>query len=34
MFLITHIEDIKDLMNYVIRVEEAEDGTSKATLVT
>jgi exonuclease SbcC len=33
IFLITHIEDVKDLMNYVIRVEEREDGTSVATLV-
>jgi exonuclease SbcC len=32
IFLITHIEDIKDAMNYVIRVEEQEDGTSKAEL--
>ena len=34
IFLITHIEDIKDSMNYVIRVEEQEDGTSKAELTT
>ena len=33
IFLITHIEDVKDSMNYVIRVEEQEDGTSKASLV-
>jgi exonuclease SbcC len=33
IFLITHIEDIKDLMNNVIRVEESEDGTSTAELV-
>ena len=32
IFLITHIEDVKDTMNYVIRVEEQEDGTSKAEL--
>jgi exonuclease SbcC len=32
IFLITHIEDIKDALNYVIRVEEQEDGTSKAEL--
>ncbi|MCJ7464254.1 MAG: SMC family ATPase, partial [Thermoplasmata archaeon] len=34
IFLITHIEDVKDTMNYVIRVEEQEDGTSKAELVS
>jgi len=34
IFLITHIEDIKDLMNNVIRVEESEDGTSTAELVS
>jgi len=34
IFLITHIEDIKDTMNYVIRVEEQEDGTSKAELAS
>jgi exonuclease SbcC len=34
IFLITHIEDIKDSMNYVIRVEEQEDGTSKAELTS
>lgn len=33
VFLITHIEDIKDLMNYVIRVDAQEDGTSTAELV-
>ncbi|MGQ9587068.1 MAG: AAA family ATPase [Thermoplasmata archaeon] len=32
VFLITHIEDIKDSVNYVIKVEEQEDGTSKAWL--
>ena len=34
IFLITHIEDIKDSLNSIIRVEEQEDGTSKAVLVT
>ncbi|HEX9908607.1 MAG TPA: SMC family ATPase [Thermoplasmata archaeon] len=34
IFLITHIEDIRDTMSYVIKVEELEDGTSKAELVT
>jgi exonuclease SbcC len=34
IFLITHIEDIKDLMNNVIRVEESEDGTSVAELAS
>ncbi|MGD9962380.1 MAG: SbcC/MukB-like Walker B domain-containing protein, partial [Thermoplasmata archaeon] len=33
IFLITHIDDIKDLMGNVIRVEQAEDGTSTAVLV-
>lgn len=33
IFLITHIEDVKDSMNYVIRVTEQEDGTSRAELV-
>jgi exonuclease SbcC len=33
IFLITHIEDIKDSLSSVIRVEEQEDGTSKAVLV-
>ena len=33
IFLITHIDDIKDLMGNVIRVELAEDGTSTAVLV-
>ncbi len=33
IFLITHIEDIKDLMGNVVSVEEAEDGTSRARLV-
>jgi exonuclease SbcC len=32
ILLITHIEDIKDLMGYVIRVERAEDGTSTVAL--
>jgi len=32
IILITHIEDVKDSMNYVIRVEESEDGTSRAEL--
>jgi exonuclease SbcC len=32
IFLITHIEDVKDSMNYVIKVEEQEDGTSTAML--
>jgi len=34
IFLITHIEDVKDTMNYVIRVEEQEDGTSKAEMAS
>ena len=34
IFLITHIEDVKDSMSYVIRVEEQEDGTSIATLMS
>jgi exonuclease SbcC len=34
IFLITHIEDVKDAMSYVIRVEEQEDGTSKAELTS
>ncbi len=34
IFLITHIEDVKDTMNYVIRVEEQEDGTSRAELAS
>lgn len=34
IFLITHIEDIKDLMGNVIRVEESEDGTSEAELAS
>jgi len=33
VFLITHIEDIKDSLSSVIRVEEQEDGTSRAVLV-
>lgn len=33
IFLITHIEDIKDAMNYIIKVEELEDGTSHASLI-
>ncbi len=32
IFLITHVEDIKDLMGYVMRVQQAEDGTSTVTL--
>jgi len=32
IFLITHIEDVKDSMNYIVKVEELEDGTSKAAL--
>ncbi len=32
IFLITHIEDVKDSMSSVIKVEEQEDGTSKAYL--
>jgi exonuclease SbcC len=32
IFLITHIEDIKDLMNYVVKVERADDGTSTVSL--
>jgi exonuclease SbcC len=32
IFLITHIEDIKDSMSSVIKVEEEEDGTSNAYL--
>ena len=34
VFLITHVEDIKDLMNHVIRVQELEDGSSGAELVS
>ncbi len=34
VFLITHIEDIKDLMSHVVRVEEMEDGSSSAELVS
>lgn len=34
VFLITHIEDIKDLMNHVVRVQELEDGSSSAELVS
>jgi exonuclease SbcC len=34
IFLITHIEDIKDLMGYVMTVEQAEDGTSTVTLAS
>jgi exonuclease SbcC len=34
VFLITHIEDIKDLMNHIIRVQELEDGSSGAELVS
>jgi exonuclease SbcC len=34
IFLITHIEDVKESMNYVIKVEENEDGTSKAALTS
>ncbi len=34
IFLITHIEDIKDSTNYVIRVFEQEDGTSAAELAS
>ena len=33
IFLITHIDDIKDLMENVVRVQQAEDGTSTAALV-
>ena len=32
IFLITHIEEVKDAMNYVVKVEELEDGTSTAAL--
>ncbi len=32
VFLITHIEDVKDLMNHIIRVNELEDGSSGAEL--
>ncbi len=32
IFLITHIEDVKDLMGNVLRVQRAEDGTSTAVL--
>lgn len=32
IFLITHIEDVKDSMNHVIKVVELEDGTSTAML--
>ncbi len=34
IFLITHIEDIKDLMGYVMTVEQAEDGTSTVKLAS
>jgi len=34
IFLITHIEDVKDAANYVIRVTEQEDGTSTAELAS
>jgi len=34
IFLITHIDDVKDLMGYVISVEEREDGTSGVQLVS
>ena len=34
VFLITHIEDIKDMMNHIIRVQELEDGSSGAELVS
>jgi exonuclease SbcC len=33
IFLITHIEEVKDLMNHVIVVEEQADGTSTASLL-
>ncbi len=32
IFLITHIEDVKDMMGSVVRVEQAEDGTSAVTV--
>ncbi|MBE0518486.1 MAG: SMC family ATPase [Thermoplasmata archaeon] len=34
IFLITHLEDVKDLMASVIKVEELEDGSSTAFLVS
>ncbi|MEM0343197.1 MAG: SMC family ATPase [Thermoplasmata archaeon] len=34
IFIITHIEDVKDATNYIIRVTERDDGTSTAELVT
>jgi exonuclease SbcC len=34
IFLITHIEDVKESMNYVVKVEELEDGTSRAALAS
>ncbi len=34
IFLITHIEDVKDSLSYVIRVHEAEDGTSSAEIAS
>jgi len=34
IFIITHIEDVKDAMSYVIRVSERDDGTSSAELVS
>ncbi len=34
VFLITHIEEVKDLMNHVVRVQELEDGSSSAELVS
>ncbi len=33
VFLITHIEDVKDLMDNIIRVQELEDGSSTAELL-
>lgn len=34
IFLITHIEDIKDTMSSIVRVEEHEDGTSTGELAS
>lgn len=33
IFLITHVEDVKELMGNVIQVSEASDGTSQAVLI-
>jgi exonuclease SbcC len=33
IFLITHVEDVKELMGNVIKVTEAQDGTSIAEVM-